>query len=145
MTSSIPRLSSYVEAFCFETSAGGTGGMPYHDSINIYIPSMKLEIANDGRAYRSDEPSGTNKTFAVFMAYIEQCLQYDFKVDKNLLRELQNRATEESREKIRVPMELAQKIDSLVKEKGFDKKNQPIDSSIAKLSKELFKTATILK
>ncbi len=127
-----------VEGLKSESHVYGIGCNSY-DTINIFIPSKKLLILNDGSVHFSDHSMPTKKTENVLRHYIDRCNNKEINFDQDELNVLMNQANKQASEKVQIPFNLVEEMDALLYEKlEIENKKKVIEFKIAELSKKFF-------
>lgn len=136
-TSSVSK--DMVEGVRYESRVYGIGA-PSFDTTNIFIGSMELLLSKDGHASRSNVPTQSKKSAAVMQKYLDKCNRKDHKFDNEEFEAVRKKAEGEDKEKVQIPLELVNKINTLVEEElSLEARRKAIQKSIADLTKQIFK------
>lgn len=132
------HVSVTVEGFQSESRVHGIGCNSY-DTTNIFIPSKKIIISNNGSVHRSDHSMPTKKTENVLRQYINECNNKEINFDQDELNVLMSKANKQASEKVQIPLNLVEELDALIYEKSeIENKKQVVELKIAELSKQFF-------
>lgn len=143
-----PHLNPTVEGLRYEYHVYGMCGAPSQDNVDIFIPSKCLSVTNDGSARRSkpEYMVETKKARLVANEYLNECKTGQRKFNNYDFAELREKANDEAREKVQVPLVVVDELDMLIQDKhDLETKKEEltraisdIDKKIADLTKNLF-------